>query len=80
MNNAEQFRRYLKRIEVDGSIIVRKESCFKVIERCEKWIMDKRFKTMEMINTITFDQWAEHEEVLDELFELCQDYRKRIKD
>lgn len=80
MDNAEQFRRYLKRLEVDGNIIVRKESCLKVIERCERWVMDKRHRNMEMINTMTFEQWIEQEEIFQELFELCEDYRRRVSD
>ena len=79
MNNTEQFTRYLKRIECDGSIITRKDVAMKMIERCERWIFQRRDKNFMTINSFTFDEWAAQDEVLDSLFELCKKYREQLK-
>lgn len=80
MNNAEQFRRYLKRIEIDGKVVINKDACLKIIERCERWIFDRKNKNFEMINSFTFDVWAEQDELLDELLELCKKYRGSLSE
>ena len=80
MTNAEQLRKYLKRIEVDGSIVINKDVCHKIIERCERWIMDKRQNNFRNINSLSFEAWAEQDEVLQELWELCQSYRAKLNE